>query len=260
MIEAVGNFFIQRVGGLGALSLLFWESSVSFGTQVVHWRFRWRETVEQTYLLAVQSLPVIAFSIAFVSFMLISEFSFHMKMILQQDSLVPSFSTLLIVRELGPVITCLLLMSRVGAGIAAEIGTMKVTDQLDTLRVLAVEPVELLAVPRWIGCVVAALTLSTIAVGVAILGGGFLARLSMGISPEEFFNTMFMFSDAKDFLTGGVKALVFGSIIPIVALHHGFRCGPGSGGVGDAATGAVVQGSILIIIADFAVTYLFYTL
>jgi len=228
--------------------------------QILFFRFRWRQTIEQVYALGVQSLGVIAFSLTFISLMMILEFSFHMKIVLQQDSLVPAFSTLLMLRELGPVVTCLLLTSRVGAGIAAELGTMKVTEQMDALQLLSLDPIDYLVVPRWVACVISAVCLSVIAVAIAILGGAWIASVKLGYSTEEFFNTMFVFARFKDGMACLVKAAVFGSIVPLVASYHGLRCQPGSEGVGNAATAAVVQGSILIIIADFVVTYLMYTL
>src|SRR5262245_42596495 len=149
--------------------------------------------------------------------MLILEFSFHMKLVLRQDSLVPAFSTVLMLRELGPVVTCLLLTSRVGAGIAAEIGSMKVTEQLDALRLLSIDPVEYLTVPRWIACVFAALTLSVVSLGVAMLGGASIAAVQLGYSVGQYFNTMFIFTRYTDFYSCLAKAAVFGSIIPLIA-------------------------------------------
>lgn len=260
MVSYLGSEMIAAIAGMGSMVLLWLESIAAIARDVVTLRFRFRETLEQCYHLGVESLPVIAFSLLFISLMLVTEFSFHMKLVLRQDSLVPSFSTVLLVRELGPVVTCLLLVSRVGAGIAAEIGTMRVTEQIDTLRLLAVDPVEYLVAPRWLACVFAAVSLSIVSLGVAILGGAYLASLRIGYSPWEFFNTMFVFTHFSDFTTCLTKAAVFGTIIPMVASHHGFRCEPGSRGVGDAATAAVVHGSVLIIAADFVLTYLLYAL
>lgn len=259
---------ISRVGGLAlsffeepiALVQFFLRVFASFFRQVVLLRFRFRQTIDQVFSVGVQSLPVVAFSLTFIALMMILEFSFHMKMVLQQDSLVPAFSTLLMLRELGPVVTCLLLTSRVGAGIGAELGSMKVSEQMDALQLLSLDPIEYLVVPRWIACVIACVCLSVIAVAIAILGGAWIASVKLGYTTSEFFNTMFVFARFKDGMACLIKAAVFGTILPIVASFHGFRCRPGSEGVGNAATSAVVQGSILIIIADFVVTYILYTL
>lgn len=258
MIEGLGTYAIGW--GAGALSLwvLFVESILAFFRQIFSFRFRFRETIEQMYAVGVQSVPVIAFSLTFTSLMLVLELSFNLKLVLRQNSLVPAFSTVLMLRELGPVLTALLLTSRVGAGIAAEIGTMRVTEQLDALRVLAIDPVEYLTLPRLIACVFAATSLAVISVAIAILGGMSVASVGLGSSAGQYANTIFVFTHFADFRGCLVKAAVFGAIIPIVASHHGFRCKMGSEGVGNAATSAVVHSSILIIAADFVLTYLLY--
>jgi phospholipid/cholesterol/gamma-HCH transport system permease protein len=262
---------VRWVGDLGALVLRLLDEPIAllrFGVtvarelarQIVSVRFRFRQTLDQVYSVAVLSLPVVAFSLTFISLMLILEFSFHMKMVLQQDTLVPAFSTLLMIRELGPVVTCLLLTSRVGAAIGAELGSMKTTEQIDALQLLSIDPIEYLVVPRWIACLVACVSLSIIAVAIACLGGAWIASVKLGYEPGEFFNTMFVFARFRDGTACLIKAMVFGTILPLVASFHGLRCKRGSEGVGNAATASVVQGSILIIIADFVVTYLLYTL
>lgn len=258
MIEAVGHLTLQKVGDALSLLGLFWDTFRGVGSQVVFFRFRWRQTILQTYAMALESLPVIGFALTFISLMLILEFSFHMKLILHQDSLVPSFSTMLMIREMGPVVTALLLASRVGAAIAAEIGSMKITEQLDALRLLAVDPVEYLVIPRWVASVFAAVSLTVVSVSIALVGGASIATVKMGYTYGQFLHSMFVFTHFSDLVGAMIKAAVFGTIIPIVASHHGFRCRAGAEGVGDAATSAVVDSSIMIIMADFVLTYLLY--
>jgi phospholipid/cholesterol/gamma-HCH transport system permease protein len=222
------------------------------------YRFRKAETLDQMYQLAVQSVPMIFISLGFVGLMMILELAFHMKLILKHDSLVPAFSAVLMIRELGPVISCLLLTSKIGAGIAAEIGTMKLTEQLDALRMLSIDPIDYLFLPRWIGSVFAALALTVISIAVALWSGAFLAGRKLGTTPGEYFNTVFFFVKFSDVTRCLLKAAVFGSLIAMIAVYQGFRCGRGSSAVGEAATQAVVRGSLAIIIADFLLTYLFY--
>lgn len=259
------------VGGVGKFTLGSLQTPIegieftaqvarALARQIFFFRLRWRETVDQSYAIAVQSLPVIAFSLTFIALMLILEFSFHMKRVLQQDTLVPAFSTLLMIRELGPVVTGLLLTARVGAGIGAEIGSMKITEQIDALELLSIDKLDYLVVPRLLACLFACVSLSIIAVAIACLGGAWIASVKLGYEPSEFFNTMFAFARFKDGTVCLVKAAVFGTLMPLVASFHGLHCRPGSEGVGSAATAAVVHSSILIILADFFVTYLFYTL
>lgn len=260
MIEALGGFLIRKSTGARALARLAFKVSWGSYRQVFGMRFRFRDTVGQMFALGVESLPVLMLALTFISLMMILEFSFHMKLVLRQDSLVPAFSTVLMVRELGPVVTCLLLASRIGAGIAAEIGTMKITEQLDALRLLSIDPVEYLAIPRFFGSVFAAVSLSVVSVGVAILAGAAIGSVQLGYTLPQFFNTMFIFTRFSDFLACLVKAAAFGAVIPLVAAHQGLRCGGGAEGVGQAATAAVVDSSIYIIALDFIVTYLFYAI
>lgn len=258
MVESLGRFTIATGEDVFALAALTVRAYTGLVMRLVSFRLRFRESLHQTYFIAVQSLPVVAFCLMFISLMLILEFSFHMKLVLRQDSLVPAFSTVLMIRELGPVMTCLLLTSRVGAGIAAEIGSMRVTEQIDALKLLGVDPVEYLTIPRVVGCVIAGVSLSVISIAVAILAGASIAWASLGYSSDQFYQTMFTFARFHDLTNCMIKGAVFGGIIPIIASHQGFRCGYGSEGVGNAATKAVVQSTMLIIIVDFILTYLFF--
>jgi len=108
MIEAIGEKTLKMIETSGEATRLVYETLRGFVWQIRNFRFRYRETVEQMYSVAVQSLPVVVCSLTFISLMMTVEFSYHMKMVIRQDTLVPAFSTMLIIRELGPVITCLL--------------------------------------------------------------------------------------------------------------------------------------------------------
>lgn len=260
MISLLGSQVLALLLGLYETLRLFWESLRALAEQIVTFQFRWRETINQCFQIGVQSLPIIAFSLTVVGLMLVLEFSFHMKLVIRQNTLVPAFSTLLMLREMGPVVTCLLLTSRVGASIAAEIGTMRATDQIDALRMLSIDPVEYLTIPRWVACVLAGVCLSMISVGVALVAGALIASFTLSSPLGQFFNTMFVFARYKDVTCCLIKGAVFGSIIPIVASYQGFHCRKGAQGVGRAATAAVVHGSMAIIIADFILTYLLYAL
>jgi phospholipid/cholesterol/gamma-HCH transport system permease protein len=259
-LSSFGSIIVDAVSSILLSFSLFFVCVYRFLVQVVTFHFRWRNFVDQLYHIGVQSLPVVLFSMTFVSLMMILEFSYHMKMVLRQDSLVPAFSTVMMIRELGPVFCCMLMMSRVGAGIAAEIGVMKVTEQLDALRLLRLDPVDYLTVPRWVASVIGCVSVAVITVGFGVLAGAILASHKTGVPASQFFNSMFIFTRFSDFLMCLTKAAVFGSIIPIVASVQGFRARGGSEGVGTAATSAVVHGSMLIIVADFVLTYVFYAI
>lgn len=259
-LENIGSFSIEFSSGFFKFAEMFLETFVVLPEFLLKMKRRMPLLVTEVYKVAVESLPVIALCLTFVGIMLILEFSFHMKLVLGQDELVPAFSTVLLLREIGPVVTCLLLSSRVGAGIAAEVGLMALTEQIDALKTLSIHPVEYLVLPKWIATSFAAVSLSIISIGVAIVGSASLASLSLSYTMGEFFNTMFTFAKFYDLTSCCIKAFVFGTIIPMVSCFQGFYCKKGSDGVGRAATRSVVMSSLLIIIFDFVLTYLLYAI
>lgn len=219
--------------------------------------FRWRETLTQLNFVANGSLGIILLCVSFAAVVTILEASFHMKLVIQNDSMVPGFAALLILRELGAVVTALLLTSRVGAGFAAEVGIMKVTEQIDALRMLGIDPVRFLVVPRLIACILGTAILTIIA-NMTCLGGAMLVTdHQLGYSPAMFLSAMRVFVGFKDLLLSAAKGAVFGAVIPLVACHFGFRCKPGADGVGHATTNSVVAASVVIIVLDFVLSYTF---
>lgn len=243
---------------LMALARLSFECLSGAVSRVLTGRLRWRETIDQMYEVAVRSVPVMVFALTFVSLLFTLEFSFHMKLVLRQDSLVPAFSTVFMLREFGPIVTCFLLASRVGAAITAEVATMKTTDQLDALRSLGIDLIDYLAVPRLVACWLACLSLTVVCVAIGVAGGAFIASARLGYPVGQYFNTMLVFVRYVDFEQCLVKAGVFGTLIPLIALHCGLRSRPGAQGVGEATTRAVVSSFLSLFAADFLLTYGLY--
>lgn len=219
--------------------------------------FRWRETIQQLHFVANGSLLIIVFCVCFAAMVTILEASFHMKMVIQNDSMVPGFAALLILRELGAVVTALLLTSRVGAGIAAEVGLMKVTEQIDALKMLGIDPIRYLVVPRLIACTVGMVLLSIVANMVCLFCAMLVTEIQLGYSPAMFLSAMRIFVKFQDLLLAAVKGAAFGFVIPLIACHFGFQCKPGAEGVGHATTMSVVAASVTIIVLDFILTYTF---
>jgi phospholipid/cholesterol/gamma-HCH transport system permease protein len=218
---------------------------------------RRKETVQQLYFVANGSLLTIAFCVCFASIVTILESSFHMKLVIQNDSMVPGFASLLILRELGAVVTALLLTSRIGAGMAAEIGSMKVTEQIDALKMLGVNPVRFLIVPRLIASTVGCVLLSIIANMVCIFAAMIVADQFLGYSPGIFLTAMRRFVDFQDIIFASIKACCFGFVIPLISCYFGFNCKTGADGVGRATTQSVVFASVAIIVLDFVLSYTF---
>ncbi|HXZ88387.1 MAG TPA: ABC transporter permease [Candidatus Binataceae bacterium] len=159
-------------------------------------------------------------------------------------------------REMGPVLTALMIGARVGAGITAEIGTMAVTEQIDALRALAVSPIKRLVVPRLIATIVMLPMLTIVADVVGLVGGLMISVVELGLSAEFFYTSLLRALTVKDVVGGLAKAAVFGYLIAIIACAKGLGTRGGADGVGQATTSTVVAASISVLVADFFVTKL----
>lgn len=219
--------------------------------------WRPKDILIQLEFVGWQSLPVILFCVCFAAVVTIIESSFHMKLVVQNDALVPGFAALLILRELGAVVSALLLTSRVGAGLAAEVGTMQITEQNDALRMLGIDPVRFLVVPRFIACVLGGFLLSLIANSVCLYCAMLVSEAKLGYSSGAFITGMRAFVGFQDLVFAAIKGASFGAVIPLVSCFFGFRCKSGAEGVGLATTNSVVVSSVLIIVLDFVLTYVF---
>ncbi len=219
--------------------------------------YRYKNFFQQLYFVGNQSLYIIVFCVVFAAVVTILESSFHMKLVIQNDSMVPGFATLLILRELGAVVTALLLTSRVGAGYASEIATMQITEQNDALKMLGIDPVHFLLVPRFMASVVGTVMLTAIANVVCIFAAMLVSDIYLGYSPSVFLGFAQRFVGFQDFYLALVKAAFFGAIIPIVACYFGFRSKSGADGVGRATTNTVVVAAVSIIITDFILSFIF---
>ncbi len=165
---------------------------------------------------------------------------------------------LAISRELGPVLTGVVVAARAGSAIAAELGTMKVTEQIDALRALAVSPIQYLVVPRILAAVIMVPLVCALADAAGILGGYLLSN-TQGVLPATYLNSMKQFLDPMDFLKGIFKTVVFGLIITLVGCHQGLATRGGATEVGRATTNAVVLSIVLIYIANFVMTYFMFS-
>jgi phospholipid/cholesterol/gamma-HCH transport system permease protein len=170
---------------------------------------------------------------------------------MHMESRLGSVINISLVKELGPVLAAVMLAGRVGCAIAAELGTMRVTEQIDALRALGADPIRHLVVPRFLACVLLIPTLTVLGDATGMLGGGLFATKALGIDEFYFWHHTFRFITAYDFLSGLVKSVFFGGTIAIVACHRGFHCGAGAEGVGRAATETFVLSFVLILALDF---------
>ena len=219
--------------------------------------YRVKDLVKQLDFVIWQSAPVVIFSVSFAAIVTIIEASFHMKLVIKNDALVPGFAALLILRELGAVVSALLITSRVGAGLAAEVGTMKVTEQIDALRMLGIQPIKYLVVPRFLACVIGGFVLSIIANLVCLYAAMLVSQVQLGYSPGSFIVAMRSFVSFQDLIFAAIKGACFGAVIPLFSCFYGFRCESGADGVGSATTKSVLSTSVAIIVLDFILGYIF---
>lgn len=253
MIDTVGHFLIFSTQGFRDFLSLTKDTIISLFTPP----FRWKETIQQLYFVANGSLFIVGFCVSFAAIVTILESSYHMKLVIQNDSMVPGFASMLILRELGAVVSSLLLTSRVGAGFAAEVGSMKVTEQVDALRMLGIDPVKFIVVPRLIACSLGACALTIIANILCLFCAALVCEAYLGFTFGMFKTAMVRFVGFQDLIFAAIKGAVFGSVIPLISCFFGFRCKSGAEGVGFATTQSVVAGSVTIIVLDFILTYFF---
>src|SRR3954471_20861090 len=219
--------------------------------------FEIRETLRQVYELGFRSAPLIAVSGLAVGVVL----SMHTRASLERfgaESLIPSGLAIALVRETGPLTAALLLSGRIGAGIGAELGAMRVTEQIDALEASAVDSFRYLVVTRVIACIIALPILTTVMNFAGMLGGFIAERAASGMSFRLYFTRSFSLIDITDYVPATVKTMVFGFIIATTASYLGFNTESGTEGVGRASTRAVVLSSILIIVSNVLLVRLIF--
>jgi phospholipid/cholesterol/gamma-HCH transport system permease protein len=208
-----------------------------------------RETVRQFYELGIRSVPLIAASGLAIGVVL----SMHTRASLERfgaESMIPAGLAMALVRETGPLTAGLLLSGRLGAGIGAELGAMRVTEQIDALEASAVDAFRYLVVTRVIACVIALPILTTIMNFSGMLGGYVSERAATGMSLGLYFDRAFSMIEMTDYVPATIKTMVFGFIIATVSSYLGFNTSSGTEGVGRASTRSVVASSILIIVVN----------
>lgn len=225
--------------------------------QLLRWPWRTAELSDQICKVAWGSLPIITVATAFAGLVITNEIAFHMDEALGNTAMIPGFTAQFILRELAIAIPALLVVSKVGAAMAAEVGTMKITDQIDALKLLQINPVSYLVFPRWVATIVALACLTVFAVLVTLGCAAFAAMARFHFNLLEYMNMVQKFITATDLICAMVKAVVFGSAIPVVSCAYGFRCKGGAQGVGNATTQAVVSSTLVVITLDFVLTTLF---
>jgi len=218
---------------------------------------RVRLVFEQMLAMGVNSLPLVLVTSVFTGGVSAVQAAYQFSDYVPMRYLGTAVGKAVVI-ELGPVLTALVVAGRVGASIAAELGTMKVTEQIDALETLALDPVRYLVVPRFVAGFSMLPVLVIFSDFIAILGGLAVSVFFLGISSYTFLNGLKMFFHLSDVFGGLVKALVFGGIIAVIGCYQGFRTEGGAEGVGKSTTRAVVLSSVLILISDYIIASLLF--
>lgn len=259
LLEIAGRETITRLDYVGSLNVQLWDTLRAMRTALplVGNRHRWKAAVQQMLEIGVNALPMVALLAMCSGFILA----------LQGASELRRFGALHFVidlvavgftRELGPLITAIAVSGRSGSAFAAEIGTMKVTEEIDALKVMAFEPVEFVLAPKYLAALVAVPCLSIIANLFGILAGGLFMFFSTHLGLVLYFRYVLTSIELRDVLAGLLKSLAFATIIAHVGCLEGFRVRGGPDAVGRATTTAVVRSTFLVIVADAVFTAIFY--
>ncbi len=204
------------------------------------------------------SLPVVSLTALFTGMVLALQ-SYTGFSRFNAESAIASVVILSVTRELGPVLAGLMVSGRAGAAMAAELGTMRVTDQIDALSTLSTQPMQYLVAPRLLAGTIAMPLLVVIADILGVMGGFLVAWLKLGFNPSTYLSSSFTNLRADDIISGLIKAAVFGFVIALMGCFNGYRSKGGAQGVGAATTSAVVSASILILALDYILTQLLFT-
>jgi len=253
--ETVLDRLLNPLVGLGA----FARFSGSACRWMVTSRPAGRELLRQMYEIGVRSVPVIVITGAFIGMVLAAE-AFGQFEDLGIKNLIGGVVNISMVKELGPVLAALMLAGRVGSAMAAELGTMRVTEQIDALQAMGADPVHHLVVPRVLACVLYIPLLTILADFCGVVGGYVLSVEVMGADYHYYWYYSRDYIETWDILCGVWKALFFGAAISLISCYKGFNCRPGAEGVGRAATEAFVSSFIAILMLDFVLVILLQVL
>ncbi len=257
VLENVGERTIEHLDYVGSLNIQLWATLRAMGRALpfVGNRYRWQATVRQMLEIGVDAMPMVSMMAICTGFILAMQGASELRrfgaMQYVVDLVAVGFT-----RELGPLLTAIAVSGRSGSAFAAEIGTMKVTEELDSLRVMALEPVEFVLAPKYLAALISVPCLSIISNFFGILAGGLFMFLSTRLAP--YVHYVFDSINLRDVITGLIKSVVFATIIAHVGYLEGFRVRGGPDSVGRSTTSAVVKSTFLVIVADAVFTAIFY--
>lgn len=252
-LAATGRAFFSLLAVVGRVAL-FAGSAVS---HMVRPPFYGRQLIRQMISVGYFSLPVVGMTAIFTGAALALQIYIGSSRF-SAESAVPGIVVLGLTRELGPVLAALMLAGRVGAAMAAELGTMRVTEQIDALVTLSTNPMKYLVAPRVLAGTLMLPLLVLVADILGVFGGYMVGVYSLDFNATAYLTNTRDFLEVQDVLSGVVKAAIFGFIVTLMGCYHGYTSAGGAAGVGRATTHAMVSASVLILVANYIVTQLFF--
>ena len=251
-----------RMLGHRTLSLIIYTGSVSLligniFRMLFHRPLRIKHIMKQVTRIGMQSLPIVSLISLFIGMVLALQSAYQMQKI-SAEMYIASLVALSMTREIGPVLTALIVAGRCGASITAEVGTMRVTEQIDALETMGTNPINYLVMPRFWALLISLPILTIFSDIIGMLGGYVIGRYKLGISHHIYHKMTFEPLQHKDMYSGLLKSVVFAIIICVIACYEGLNTTEGAEGVGKATTSSVVRSFILIIAADCLLTALLY--
>ena len=252
-LQPIGRFFLAFLATTGRLGV-FAGASLS---HIVRPPFYPRIIVRQMVEIGYFSLPVVGLTALFAGMVLALQ-SYTGFARFSAEGAIANVVVLSITRELGPVLAGLMVAGRIGAAMAAEIGTMRVTEQVDALTTLSTNPMKYLVAPRLFAGLTMMPLLVLVADVIGVFGGYLVAVYKLGFNPANYLQNTWDFLEAQDVISGLVKASIFGFIVTLMGCYHGYHSRGGAQGVGAATTNAVVSASILILSFDYVLTEMFF--
>ena len=247
-VQTVGAAVSERIIRFGEFARFFAQTVSAVVRGSKDWA-KWERLAPQMYFIGTTSIPVIALTGAFIGAILAIEGWAQFAAIGQQDRL-GGVINISVVKQIGPVLAAVMLAGRVGCSLAAELGSMRVTEQIDAMRAMAADPVRVLVAPRVVACVVMIPALTVASNLCGVFGGWLITTHFFDANPTQYWRFTENFIGWFDVVNGLVKSLFFGVAIGVIACYKGFTCRPGAEGVGRATTEAFVSSFVAIIIIN----------
>lgn len=229
-------------------------------TQASRGPHRSKETMSSMESIGIGSLPIISIATGFTGLVMTAEIAWHMDFALSNVSMIPGFTGQFVLRELGIAVPALLIVSKVGASLTAELASMRITEQLDAFRLLRMNVVSYHIFPRWVACTFSTICLTLISITITLLIAMITAVTKYHFTWQEYINTLAQFITGMDLFCAITKSAVFGMVIPPISCAYGLTCEGGARGVGQATTDAVVTATLSVITLDFILTAIFSAL